>query len=294
VTFLGIVLNGFLLLLKLAVGMVTGSVSLIADAVHSLSDLASDLVVLGGIRLGSRKADATHPYGHGRFETLAGGIVAASLIGVGVYIVWEAGKAISLHEHSNPGWPVLAVAGFSILAKEWIYRRTIRIARQVGSAALFANAWHHRSDALSSVAVLSGAVAGLIGWEHADQAAGVVVGLMVAASGGKTLSGVVHELTEGSLGMDECDPIKASIEKVPNVRGWHQFRTRRVGRETFVDVHVLVLPDLSLVEAHRVSMLVEEAIRESCGYPVNIMVHVEPDTPDLADHHDEEEGGDGP
>lgn len=286
VTLLGILTNLILLAGKFVVGFLTGSVALIADGVHSTSDLATDLVVLGGIRLGAREADANHAYGHGRFETLAGGTVAAGLIVVGLFIAWEAGAAVYVHQHTYPGSAVLLVAAGAILAKEWIYRRTIQVARRVGSAALHANAWHHRSDALSSVAVLLGGAASLLGWGHADQVAGILVGLMVVTSGGKTLLAVVHELTEGGLSVQELTAIKTAIGRVTQVKGWHQLRTRHVGRETFVEFHVLVDPDLSLLDGHRVSMEVEEAVRAACGRPVNVMVHVEPDTPELFSHHE--------
>jgi cation diffusion facilitator family transporter len=287
VTAFGSLVNLFLLAVKFVVGALTGSVALIADGVHSTSDLATDLVVFGGIRLGGRKADASHPYGHGRYETMAGGIVAAILIGVGLFIVWEAGTAFYAHAHHFPGPAVLVVAAVSILAKEGVYRRTIAVARKVNSTALHANAWHHRSDALSSVAVLLGGAGGLLGWGHADQVAGIVVGLMVSASGGSTLYEVMKELTEGTPCAEDLEAIKQAVRRVPRVEQFHQLRTRRVGREVFVDLHVLVEPALSLLEGHRISMQVEEAVRNACRQPVNVMVHVEPDLPELQDHHEE-------
>jgi cation diffusion facilitator family transporter len=287
VTVEGIAVNVVLFAGKTVVGFLSGSVALVADGVHSLSDLATDATVLAGIRLGARKADSNHPYGHGRYETLSGGLVAFVLLVFGVLAAWQAGAAFYAREHNYPGWPVLVVAGVSILAKEGIYRRTVRIARSAGSVALYANAWHHRSDALSSVAVLLGGVAGLLGWGHADQIAGILVGLMVAASGGKALFNVLHELSEGALCREEYAAIQKAIEGVSGVCGSHQLRTRRVGRETFLDVHVLVFPDLSIVEAHRVSMEVEEAVKGACDSPVNAMVHVEPDSPELEAHQRE-------
>ena len=287
VTLLGVAINLFLLASKLIAGVVTGSIALIADGVHSTSDLATDLVVLGGIRLGARKPDADHAYGHGKYETIAGGLVAGVLVLAGLYITWEAGLSLGRGVASFPGFPVLTVALLSILTKEWLYRRTAKTARAVGSAALHANAWHHRSDALSSVAVLFGAAIGLLGWGYADQVAGIVVGLMVVVAGGKTVLHVLHELSEGALSPEQLRTIEAAIGALNQVRAWHRLRTRQVGREVFVDLHVLVDADLSLLEAHRISMEVERVLQRAFDHPVNIVVHVEPDTPELAEHHRE-------
>ncbi len=285
VTLLGMAVNITLVLAKLFVGIFAGSIALIADGIHSGSDMATDLAVLGGIRLSAKPADPHHPYGHGRYETLAGGVVAAALILVGMYIAWDAGSALYADRMTYPGVPVIIVAIVSILSKEWVYRRTIHVARRLQSTALHANAWHHRSDALSSVAVLCGGVGGLIGWGHADQIAGIVVGAMVVGAGAKTVRQVLHELTEGSLSRSELATIQEAVEQVDAVRSWHNLRTRSVGRETFVDLHVLVEPALTLLEGHRISMEVEEKVKSACARPVNVIVHVEPDTPELDGHN---------
>jgi len=280
ITLIGIVGNALLLGLKLSFGFLSGSAGLIADGIHSASDMATDLAVLGGMHLGRRKADADHPYGHGRFETLAGGIVAGILILVGAFIAWGAVAALRGGVVNFPGTPVLIIAMISIVVKEWLYRRTIQVARDVNSAALHANAWHHRSDALSSIAVLAGGIGGLVGWGQADHFAGLIVGLMVIMAGGRTLLIVLHELTEGGVSGDEIAKIESAIESVEGTREWHDLRTRRVGRETFIDLHVLVDPGLSIVDAHRISTEVERALHRGCNRPANVTVHVEPDLED--------------
>jgi len=285
VTLIGMAINVMLVLAKLFVGIFAGSIALIADGIHSASDIATDLAVLGGIRLSSKPADPSHPYGHGRYETLAGGLVAGALILVGLYISWEAGSALYARQEAYPWLTVVLVATVAVLAKEWVYRRTIRVARQLRSPALHANAWHHRSDALSSIAVLIGGFGGLLGWGHADQVAGIVVGLMVVVAGGRTVRDILHELVEGSLSRVELETIQAAIARVPAVRSWHALRTRSVGREPFVDLHVLVDPTLSLLQGHHISMQVEEAVKSACTRPMNVMVHVEPDTPELSEHN---------
>ncbi len=285
VTMLGILINLILLTAKLIGGFLTGSLGLIADGFHSASDLATDLAVLGGIHLGARKPDANHAYGHGRYETIAGGIVAGALMLVGAYIAWSAGSALYSQRTSYPGFAVIIIAAGSVLSKEWIARRTFRLAERLRSPALRANAWHHRSDALSSIAVLLGGAGSLFGFGHADQLAGIIVGLMVITAGSRTVGNVLHELTEGGISQSELASIQEAISRIPEVRNWHKLRTRRVGREVFVDLHVLIDPELSVLEGHRISMQVEEAVRNACRHPVNVLVHVEPDIPELAAHN---------
>lgn len=284
VTIWGLCLNLFLTGLKLAVGIVVGSAALVADAVHSISDLSTDIVVILGIRLSSRPADEDHAYGHGRFETIATSLIGAMLIGAGIFIAWKSGLSLYRGEINIPGYAVLVVAAVSILSKEWIYQVTQRVARRVGSPALRVNAWHHRSDALSSVAVLFGGIAGLAGWGHGDQSAAIVVGVMVSMVGLNALWKVFVELTEGSISGEEQKSIVEAIGSVPGVKGWHRLRTRLVGREVFMDVHVLVDSRLSVAEGHRICSTVESAIVQTVQRPINIVVHCEPETaPDLAD-----------
>ncbi len=277
VTLIGLVTNVFLLGLKLVVGLFVGSAALIADAVHSFSDLLTDIVAIVGIRLSARPADESHPYGHGRYETIAASVIGVALVVAGVAIAWDAGLSLYRQEHNIPGYPVLIVAAVSIVSKEWLYQITRRVARRVRSAVLSANAWHHRSDALSSVAVLVGGAAGLLGWGHGDQVAAVAVGVMVAIVGLNSIWKVFMELTEGSISAEERGSIVKAIESVPGVRGWHRLRTRLVGREVCMDVHVLVDKKLSVGEGHAVCTAVEEAIDLSLDRPVSVVVHCEPE-----------------
>jgi cation diffusion facilitator family transporter len=284
VTIWGLCLNLFLVGLKLAVGIVVGSAALVADAVHSISDLFTDIVVILGIRLSSRPADEDHAYGHGRFETIATSLIGAMLVGAGIFIAWKSGLSLYRGEINIPGYAVVVVAAVSILSKEWIYQVTQRVARRVGSSALRVNAWHHRSDALSSVAVLFGAVAGLVGWGYGDQSAAIVVGVMVSIVGLNALWKVFVELTEGSISGEEQKSIVKAIQSVPGVKGWHRLRTRLVGREVFMDIHLLVDSGLSVAEGHRICSTVESAIVQTVQRPINIVVHCEPERdPDVTD-----------
>ena len=277
VTLWGMVVNLFLVGLKMAVGLVVNSAALIADAIHSVSDLSTDLAVILGIRLSSRPADEGHAYGHGKFETFTTSFIGIVLVAAGFYLAGKAGLSLYRQEESFPGYAVIVVAVVSIVLKEAIYKVTQRVAHRVKSSSLHANAWHHRSDALSSVAVLIGGIAGLSGWGYGDSLAAVVVGVMVAIVGFNALWKMFLELCEGSVSTKERELIISAIKNVPGVESWHRLRTRLVGRQAFMDVHVQVDAKLSVAEGHRICGKVECAIADSMDRPINIVVHCEPD-----------------
>jgi cation diffusion facilitator family transporter len=281
ITIWGIFLNIFLMAIKLISGILIRSSALIADGVHSLSDLATDFVVLIGTRLSSRPADKTHPYGHGKLETIASLIIALTLFIISLGLIWSAGISIYRHEHSFPGYLVLVVAGVSVISKEILFFITRKIARITHSTALYANAWHHRSDSLSSVAVLLGGVASLLGWGHADQVAAVVVGFMIIGVSGKIFFEGFLELSEHSADSESIEKVEMVLSKEKNISGWHRLRTRKLGAELCVDVHVLVDPVLSVQQSHDISMKIEEEIEKELSRPVNILVHVEPDVEEM-------------
>jgi len=276
ITVVGAVVNVLMAVAKLAVGFVFGSPALVADGAHSFSDLATDAFVIVGARVSSRPPDETHTFGHGKYETLAAFLVGAALVAVGSFIVAEAALSLYRHEHIIAGYPVLVVAVLSIASKEWLYQATQRVARRLRSSALSANAWHHRSDAMSSVAVLVGAIAGLFGWEHGDQTAAIAVGAMVIVVGAGTIFRALFDFTETAVPEAERESITRAVEGVPGVEGWHRLRTRTVGREVFMDVHVLVDDRLSVVQAHDIASAVERKVRDSLDRPVNLVVHYEP------------------
>ncbi|MDI6447638.1 cation diffusion facilitator family transporter [Anaerobaca lacustris] len=279
VTCLGMGVNVALSAIKVAVGLGFASLALVADGIHSLSDLVTDLAVLLGLYLGARKPDTTHPYGHGRLETFSAVLVAVVLIGVGGTMIYYATVAIARNEVAVPHWPVLAVAVLSILAKETLYRITKRVAVKSHSTALYANAWHHRSDALSSVAVLVGYGVLYLGFDHGDQVAAMAVGLMIILVGVKIVGDSLRELTEGAVDPQTVAQVMKVIDGHEEIRQWHRLRSRRVGRELFLDVHILVDPDLNVAAAHEISERLEKALDEEISCPVNLTVHIEPDLP---------------
>ena len=279
VTYLGMVINIVLSAIKVLIGLAVSSLSLVADGIHSLSDLVTDVAVLLGSHFGARKPDRSHPYGHGRIETFSAVLVAAVLIAVGGAMIYHATISIAKDESTAPHVAVMAVALLSILAKEGLYWITRKAAVKSHSTALYANAWHHRSDALSSVAVLIGYVLLRFGFRHGDQVAALAVGLMIILVGAKIIGDSLRELTEGAVDPQTVDGIKAVINADEAIRQWHRLRTRTVGREVFLDVHILVDPELNVAAAHEISERLERTLDERIARPVNLTVHIEPDLP---------------
>jgi len=272
----GILANIFLIAVKVFSGVLIKSSALIADGFHSLSDLATDFVVLAGVRMSSRPPDEAHPYGHKRFETLATQMVGLILLVVGFGFIWKAGTAVFRGEENFPGGIVLVVAGISVVAKEILFILTRKISRETHSTALYANAWHHRSDSLSSLAVLIGGVASLLGWGYADQVATIVVGLMIIGVAGKILYVGLIEITEHAADQESIEKIHKILTAEQNVTDWHALRTRRVGGELFIDLHLLVDPEISVKNSHVICEKVEERIEKELKKPVNVLIHCEP------------------
>ncbi len=276
ITLIGLEVNVALVGIKFLVGLLTGSMALVADGVHSLSDLVTDLVVLGGLRLARRPADSSHAFGHGKFETLATAVVALALCAAGGWIAGEAVHALMRGQITVPGPIVAAVASLSVVAKEWLFRATRRVARKLRSSSLEANAWHHRSDALSSLAVLAGGLAAATGFPQGDRVGALAVAAFIAWAAGRILVQTLHELTEGALPPAERDRVARAIASVEGVRTWHKLRTRSSGRGAMVDVHIQVDPELSVADSHAIATRVEEAVREALGGGASVVVHVEP------------------
>ena len=279
VTYLGMVVNIALSVVKVVIGLAVSSLAMLADGIHSFSDLATDVIVLVGARLGAREPDRSHPYGHGRLETFSAVLIALVLMAVGGAMVYKATTSMARNESTSPHGAILLGALVSILAKEWLYRMTKKAAVKSHSAALYANAWHHRSDAFSSVAVLIGYVLLLAGFGHGDQLAAIAVGLMVIFVGVRVIGDSLMELAEGAVDPETVENIKSVISADPAIRDWHRLRTRTVGREVFLDVHILVDPELNVAAAHEISEGLEKKLDEEISRPVHITVHIEPDLP---------------
>lgn len=278
ITFLGLGVNVGLMGLKVGLGLTLGSTALFADGIHSLSDLATDLVTLGGLRMAKKPPDETHAYGHGKFETLAGTIVALALLGVGVFIVLEAVQSLREGVLPRLGWAVALAAAFSVVLKEWLYQVTVRMGNELRSAAILANAWHHRSDALSSLPVLVGGICASFGLGKVDGIAAILVAGLIGWAAWKILRRALHELTEGAFSPRDRERVITAIEGVEGVKSWHKLRTRYAGQEAFVDVHIQVDPELSVSDSHAIASQVEEAVRKALGGRASVVVHIEPTT----------------
>ena len=283
VTIAGTVVNVLLTVFKFVAGVLGASAAMIADAVHSLSDLLTDFVVLLFVKLSSRPADSDHPYGHGKYETLATAMVAIALLAAGGVLLAEGVQKIVAAIHGEqlvmPGKIALWAALVSIAAKEGVYWITIAVAKRVDSSALRANAWHHRTDALSSVATASGIGCALLfggKWAILDPIAAVLVSVFILVAAAKLLYEAVQDLLEKSLPKEVEQEIREIVEADHDMSELHNLRTRRVGAVYSIEMHLRMRGSTSLYEAHRHSMLLEQRLRERFGQDTLISVHLEP------------------
>jgi cation diffusion facilitator family transporter len=282
VTYLSIFANIFILVpVKFVVGFMAGSLSLVADAIHSVTDMITDFAVLLGLHFGSKKPDLDHPYGHGKLETLSAAAIALGLLAVGLGMVYYAAHDIAKGNIKHPKNLVLAAAVLAIAVKEIIYRVTKAVAIKYHCPAALANAWHDRADALSSVAVVIGVITQKFGFDYGDQVAAIVVGIMVSLIAAGIFKNCLAELTEKAVDEATLDHIKDVIKADNQIRQYHRLRTRTVGREVFLDLHILVDPDISISAAHEISERLETTLHNQLTRPVNIIIHVEPDFPQL-------------
>ncbi|MCL4234283.1 MAG: cation diffusion facilitator family transporter [Deltaproteobacteria bacterium] len=279
VTLTALATNITLSIVKLATGLWTGSVALVADAANSISDIGIDASILVAARVSRRPVDHNHAYGHGKYETLTAIVIAAVIMAVGAGFAWRAYAVFRAGPGPIPGVPVIAVAIVTLVSKEWLYRLTRGVSRRVHSATLMANAWNHRSDALSAFVVLLGGAGVLAGWSHADAVAGVFVAAMIFFAGARVAADAATELTDGAAEPDVNDQLQRLIYSHPSVRAHHKLRSRRVGREIFVDVHVLVDPTMNVYESHQVTKELKDLVSRRVKKTVNLLVHIEPDIP---------------
>jgi cation diffusion facilitator family transporter len=283
VTLVGAVLNLLLSVLKVVFGVVGHSHSLIADGIHSLSDLLSDALVFFAAHHSNQEPDEQHPYGHGRFETAATLGLSLFLFLVAGGLVWDAsGRLFAPETLLQPDAIALWVAGLSVISKEWLYHYTRIAAKKIRSDMMRANAWHHRSDAISSVVVLIGVAGTMAGLPYLDAVAAVIVGIMIAHIGWELGWGSVQELVDTGLEAPRIEAIRSSIEAVDGVVGIHMLRTRRIGGAASADVHVLVDPALSVSEGHMISLMVEQTLKREIDEIEDVTVHVDPEDDESA------------
>ncbi len=283
VTIWGGIINVVLLVVKFAAGIFGHSAAMIADAVHSLTDFATDVVVLIFVHLGNKPADRDHDYGHGKYETLATAIIGTSLLAVGVLIFCSgAGKTWRVIQGEmlpSPGKVALVAAVASIVLKEWAYRFTVKVGKLCQSEAVVANAWHHRSDALSSVGTMIG-VGGaiLLGnrWTVLDPLASIVVSVFIVRAAWQLMMESMKELTEASLSDEDEAVITHIAASEPGVSEVHNLRTRRVGNRIAIEMHARMLGSTPLVEAHLHATAIEHRLKEHFGPDTLVSIHLEP------------------
>ena len=283
VTFVGFVVNLVLSLLKLAAGLVGRSGAMIADAVHSFSDLATDVVVIAFARISAKPRDPSHDYGHGKYETLATIIISIALAVVGAGILVDSIERIRTVLDGGllprPGAIALIAAAVSIVVKELLYRYTVRVGRQVQSPSVIANAWHHRSDALSSLGTLAGiGCAYFLGtkWRIADPLAALVVAIFIFKIAFDLIRTGLGELLEKSLPADVEEEILRIVTANPEIREPHNLRTRRIGASIAIEVHVRMDGQTTVEHSHDLTVDIERRLRERFGEGTMIAIHVEP------------------
>ena len=283
VTIAGSIINILLLVFKFVAGILGHSAAMIADAIHSLTDFVTDAIVLIFVRLGSKPTDRDHDYGHGKYETLASAIIGVSLLVVGMMICYS-GVTKTYHAMcgeplQQPGFIALAAAVASVVLKEWAYRFTVRVGRRCHSEAVVANAWHHRSDALSSVGTTVGIGGAIIlgeKWAVLDPLTAIVVSFFIMKAAWSVLSKAVDELTDGSLPKETEDEIEKIVSEDKDVSVVHNLCTRRIGNRVAIEMHVRMPGETSLYVAHHHATEIEQRLKQRFGADTHISIHLEP------------------
>lgn len=292
VTLMGSVVNVILLVFKFIAGILGGSAAMIADAVHSLSDFLTDIIVIAFVRISSKPEDEDHDYGHGKYETLATSIIGLALLMVGLYIFYNGARQIwdVMHgaEIEQPGLVALIAAIVSILLKEWTYRFTVSVGKKVESQAVIANAWHHRSDALSSIGTAIGIGGAILlgkGWAVLDPVAALVVSVFIVKTALGLLSTSSGELLEKSLPKEVEKKIVDIVESEPEVSEVHHLCTRRIGSNIAIEMHIRMPGEISLKDSHTRASDIERMLRQHFGEHTHINLHVEPLNPKQKREH---------
>lgn len=283
VTVVGSVVNFLLLVFKFVAGFVGHSSAMIADAVHSLSDFVTDVIVIVFVKISGKPQDEDHDYGHGKYETLATAIIGVILLAVGIGMLVSSVKSIVAfiggEQLETPGVLAFVAAAVSIVSKEVLYRYTVFEGKKLNSKAVVANAWHHRSDSLSSVGTLVGIGGAMFlgaGWQVLDPAAAVLVSAFVVKVAVDLVKPCADELLEKSLPKEEEDKIISIILSFPQVGAPHHLRTRHIGNNVAMEVHIRMDGAISLNEAHEITKKIEAALRAEFGKGAYIGIHMEP------------------
>lgn len=280
VTLIGLVLDALLGVSKVFVGFVYNSYALIADGIHSFSDVASDIMVLVLFRISREEPDEDHPYGHERFETLGAVILGSVLIAVAGALAWESVQRVWEEVADLPGWPVLVVAVAAVLSKEWIYHYTLRVGRLIRSDLLVANAWHSRTDALSSIIVLLGASGAMMGFPWLDAIAACVIALIVANIGWHLAWDNVKELVDTAMPLEKQRLLTQVANDTEGVKAVNRIKSRRMGSDFLLDIHLQVDPRVSVSEGHEIGVRAEHRILEAVPEVREVTFHIDAEDED--------------
>jgi len=283
VTIVCLIGNVVLSVFKMAVGILSGSAAMVADAFHSFSDMITDFVLIAGVKIGSKPIDSDHPYGHGKYETLAALIISVALFIVAMGIFYGGARRIIDFCRGTffyePSQLVLWTAVGSFIVKEIMYRYTVSAAVLIDSPAMAANAWHHRSDAFSSLVVVAGVIPSMIwgaSFGIADPAAAILVGLMILRLACKMIKSPMNEFLESGLSRDKVEKIRQLCLQVDGVKNPHDIKTRKIGFRTAVDLHIDIAPDTPFTEVHGRTEEIERLLRGYFGPDTIVNVHPEP------------------
>jgi len=278
VSAVSVIVNAALSALKLATGILAHSAAMVSDAVHSLSDVLSTFIVIIGVNLAEQKSDKGHPYGHERFECVASIILALMLGLTGAGIGYSGVKSIMEGggENKVPGAAALAAAVVSIAVKEWMYRYTRSAAKRINSGALMADAWHHRSDALSSVGAFVGILGALLGFPALDAAASLVICLFIAKAAYDIFTDAIDKMVDKSCDEETLNALRTLVTAQNGVIAVDDIRTRIFGSKMFVDIEIAADKDLALIQAHKIAEGVHDAVEKNFPTVKHCMVHVNP------------------
>ena len=277
VSLVSAITNASLAVIKLVIGYWSGSKALVADGLHSVMDVSSDAITYLAMRVGRRQADDTHPYGHGKFETFASFALALSLLVTSGYVLWDAVIAL-LEGHTmaeDTSWPALAAAAISVIANEWLFRYCIHHGNKINAQILIVNAWHNRTDSLSGMAVLIGVGMSALGYPAWDAIAAIGVGAFLLYISMKMLRECFDELVEAAPDDEMQHKLQDMALKIPGVRNVHKLRSRKVGSEMVVDLHVEVDSHLSVSEGHQIADRVERLLKGQVPEVADAMVHID-------------------
>jgi len=276
VTLVGMVVDIFLGIAKITVGIMAHSHALIADGIHSFTDAATDVMVILITRVSHMDPDEDHPYGHGKFETLGTVILGSALIAVAGAMAYDSAyRLLFMDIDVTPEWPALLIASLSIISKEWIYHYTLRAGKRLNSELLIANAWHSRTDALSSIVVLLALIGAMAGYLWLDAVATIIIAIVIGKIGWSLAWDSLKELLETSVPKQQVDEFMAVILAVEGVKDCHSLRARHVGPDIILDVHIQVAPTISVSEGHQISNAVMLKLRESNELVTDITLHID-------------------